>query len=213
MQTRRDFIKTVPIAAGAFTIGGSFMLESAAGADETAILTAEPHKGHFHPQGKAPSVHTVRMLEQARASLPFSDESDLAEWARGFIAPMPDLQIMADAGNVALDMAKFKFLDQEEPFDSIHPSLHRIGRLNNNYGLYEVAPGSIRPGASTLRTSPSCAAAPAGSSSIRSRRPSPLRLVGAPAGACGRGSARLRGDLFTHPYRPLGRRARPSARS
>jgi glyoxylase-like metal-dependent hydrolase (beta-lactamase superfamily II) len=55
--------------------------------------------------------------------------------------PDAGLQIMADAGNVALDMAQFKFLDQEEPFDSIHPSLHRIGRLNNNYGLYEVAPG------------------------------------------------------------------------
>jgi alkyl sulfatase BDS1-like metallo-beta-lactamase superfamily hydrolase len=141
MQTRRNFIKTVPITSGAFAVGGSFMLENALGADETAILRAEPHKGHFHPKGKAPSVHTVRVLKEARASLPFADESDFEEWDRGFIAAPPELQIMADTGNVALDMAKFKFLDQREPFDSIHPSLHRIGRLNNNYGLYQVAPG------------------------------------------------------------------------
>ncbi|GAA0310714.1 alkyl/aryl-sulfatase [Rhodovulum strictum] len=48
---------------------------------------------------------------------------------------------MADAGNVAADMAAFRFLDQEAPFDSIHPSLQRISRLNNNFGLYEVVPG------------------------------------------------------------------------
>ena len=35
----------------------------------------------------------------------------------------------------------FRFLDQQDEFDSIHPSLHRISRLNNNYGLYEVIPG------------------------------------------------------------------------
>jgi alkyl sulfatase BDS1-like metallo-beta-lactamase superfamily hydrolase len=51
---------------------------------------------------------------------------------------MPELQIMADAGNVAMDMGQFKFLDREDPFDGMHPSLHRIGRLNLNYGLYEV---------------------------------------------------------------------------
>ncbi len=30
---------------------------------------------------------------------------------------------------------------RQEEFDSIHPSLHRQSRLNNNYGLYEVIPG------------------------------------------------------------------------
>jgi alkyl sulfatase BDS1-like metallo-beta-lactamase superfamily hydrolase len=48
---------------------------------------------------------------------------------------------MADAGNVAWDMARFQFLDRQDSFDSIHPSLLRQARLNNNYGLYEVIPG------------------------------------------------------------------------
>jgi alkyl sulfatase BDS1-like metallo-beta-lactamase superfamily hydrolase len=38
-------------------------------------------------------------------------------------------------------MERFRFLDQQDSFDSIHPSLHRQSRLNNNYGLYEVIPG------------------------------------------------------------------------
>ena len=54
---------------------------------------------------------------------------------------MPDLKIMADAGHVAWDMERFQFLDEEREFDSIHPSLLRQSRLNNNYGLYEVIPG------------------------------------------------------------------------
>jgi alkyl sulfatase BDS1-like metallo-beta-lactamase superfamily hydrolase len=73
--------------------------------------------------------------------LPFSDTRDLDENRRGLIARMPDLKIMADAGHVAWDMERFQFLDQQDEFDSIHPSLHRISRLNNNYGLYEVIPG------------------------------------------------------------------------
>ena len=48
---------------------------------------------------------------------------------------------MADAGHVAWDMERFQFLDTQDEFDSIHPSLLRQSKLNNNYGLYEVIPG------------------------------------------------------------------------
>jgi alkyl sulfatase BDS1-like metallo-beta-lactamase superfamily hydrolase len=54
---------------------------------------------------------------------------------------MKELKIKADAGHVAWDMERFQFLDQQEEFDSIHPSLLRQAVLNNNYGLYEVIPG------------------------------------------------------------------------
>ena len=102
---------------------------------------APPHPGHFDPKGKPPSQFTIEVLKQARASLPFSDTRDFEENRKGLIAQMPDLQIKADAGNVAWDMEAFQFLDQQDEFDSINPSLHRIGQLNNNYGLYEVVPG------------------------------------------------------------------------
>jgi alkyl sulfatase BDS1-like metallo-beta-lactamase superfamily hydrolase len=136
MTTRRQILAALPVTGAALALGGGLLGEGTAQAQQAPA----PLSGHFHPKGKAPSEHTIRILEDARAALAFSDESDFEEWARGFIAAPPDLRIMADAGNVALDMAQFAFLDQEAPFDSIHPSLQRIGRLNNNFGLYEVAP-------------------------------------------------------------------------
>ena len=99
-------------------------------------------KGHFHPKGKAPSKFTLER-PAARQGGPCRSPTnrDFDEQKRGLIAPMTDLKIMADAGHVAWDMERFQFLDEEEEFDSIHPSLLRQSRLNNNYGLYEVIPG------------------------------------------------------------------------
>jgi alkyl sulfatase BDS1-like metallo-beta-lactamase superfamily hydrolase len=54
---------------------------------------------------------------------------------------MKDRTIKNDAGDVVWDMTRFEFLDQKDEFDTVHPSMHRIGQLNNNYGLYEVIPG------------------------------------------------------------------------
>ncbi|MBP6809087.1 MAG: MBL fold metallo-hydrolase, partial [Chromatiaceae bacterium] len=110
-------------------------------ATDTATTPAASHPGHFDPKGKAPSTFTIEVLKQARASLPFSDTRDFDENKKGLVAPMKDLQIMADAGHVAWDMEQYQFIDQQDEFDSIHPSLHRIAKLNNNYGLYEVVPG------------------------------------------------------------------------
>ena len=99
-----------------------------------------PYPGHFDPKGKAPLTFTIEIRKQARASLPFSDTRDFDENKKGLVAPMKDLQIMADAGHVAWDMEQYQFIDQQDEFDSIHLSLHRIAKLNNNYGLYEVSP-------------------------------------------------------------------------
>ncbi|AFL73396.1 alkyl/aryl-sulfatase [Thiocystis violascens] len=109
---------------------------AAAGAPVTFL-----HPGHFDPKGKPPSPFTIEVIKQAREALPFSDTRDFDENNKGLIAPMKDLQIMADAGHVAWDMEQYQFIDQQGDFDSIHPSLHRIAKLNNNYGLYEVVPG------------------------------------------------------------------------
>jgi alkyl sulfatase BDS1-like metallo-beta-lactamase superfamily hydrolase len=67
-----------------------------------------PLAGHFHPKGKAPSKYTLDVLQQARAGLPFGDTKDFEEQKKGFIAPMTDLKIMADAGHVAWDMERFR---------------------------------------------------------------------------------------------------------
>jgi alkyl sulfatase BDS1-like metallo-beta-lactamase superfamily hydrolase len=137
MTTRRTVIQGLPALGAAFAVGGGVVLsETPAQAQQPAPLPE-----HFHPEGKAPSKHTLEILRKAREGLPFGDDRDFAEQKRGLIAPMQDMKIMADAGHVAWDMEGFQFLDSQEAFDSIHPSLLRISRLNNNYGLYEVVPG------------------------------------------------------------------------
>ncbi len=137
MTTRRQFLKTIPTTAAAFTIAGQVLL------DESPAMAAQaaPANGHFHPKGKAPSKHTLEVFRKARKTLPFGDKKDFEEQQKGFIAPMEDLKIMADAGHVAWDMERYQFLLEADEFDSIHPSLTRQSKLNMNYGLYEVIPG------------------------------------------------------------------------
>ncbi len=137
MTTRRDVLRAIPSVGTAFAVSGKVFLDgSAALAQEAA-----PLEGHFHPNGKAPSQYTLDVLDKARDALPFSDRLDFDEQQRGLIAEMPDKKIMADAGHVAWDKERFDFLNSDTDFDSIHPSLKRISRLKQNYGLYEVIPG------------------------------------------------------------------------
>ncbi|MGB8224328.1 MAG: MBL fold metallo-hydrolase, partial [Polyangiales bacterium] len=110
----------------------------------TAPAEAEPMGeaiGHFDPKGKGPSKYTIAVLEEARKTLPLSDERDFEEQKKGFIAAPDYKKIMADAGNVAWDMERYDWLVEGENFPSVHPSLERQSKLNMNYGLYEVMPG------------------------------------------------------------------------
>ena len=132
MTTRREFIGSL----SAFAVASNMLGEGTTTAQAAPAVT-----GHFHPKGKAPSKFTIEVLKKAKADLPFKDTRDFEENKKGLIAPMEELQIKADAGNIAWDMKQYQFLDQADEFDSVHPSMHRIGKLNNNYGLYEVIPG------------------------------------------------------------------------
>ena len=98
---------------------------------------------HFDPLGKPPSTFTLELRDGLKAQLPFADKRDFDEARKGFIAEPPYKQIMADAGNVAWDMASYQWLLQGQDFPSIHPSLQRQAVLNMAYGLYEVVPGRI----------------------------------------------------------------------
>ena len=131
--TRRQFVQSLP----AFAVAGHMLLDS----KPALAASAAPPEGHFHPQGKAPSEFTKAVLRKARTTLPFGDKRDFEEQRKGFIAPMKELQIKTDDGSVVWNMEQFQFIEQQDEFDSIHPSMHRIARLNMNYGLYEVIPG------------------------------------------------------------------------
>lgn len=134
---RRRFLGGLAAAGSAFTLPSGVIGQESSPATQSAV----PLKGHFHPKGKAPSTFTIEILKKAGSTLPFEDARDFDEQKKGLIAPMKEMKIMADGGNVAWDMERFQFVHQQEEFDSIHPSLLRQARLNNNYGVYEVIPG------------------------------------------------------------------------
>jgi len=106
------------------------------------VVTADPTK-HFDPKGTMPSSFTIEFQNGMRKSLPFEDKRDFEEAKKGFIAAPDYKQIMAEAGNVAWDMASYEFLLTDKEYDSIHPSLQRQAVLNMAYGLYEVMPDRI----------------------------------------------------------------------
>ena len=134
MTTRRQFMQSLPATGAAFAVAGQMLLDESGAQAQPAA----PAAGHFHPKGKSPSRFTREILAKSKGELPFSDQRDIEEQQKGFIAPMKELKIMADAGHVAWDMERFQFLDEDRDFDTIHPSLLRQSRLNNNYGLYKV---------------------------------------------------------------------------
>ena len=119
-----------------------FLINSAFAAGGGGVVKADPSK-HFDPKGKEPSKFTIEFQNGMRKSLPFEDKRDFEEAKKGFIAAPEYKQIMAEAGNVAWDMASYEFLLTDKEYDTIHPSLQRQAVLNMAYGLYEVLPDKI----------------------------------------------------------------------
>jgi alkyl sulfatase BDS1-like metallo-beta-lactamase superfamily hydrolase len=139
MTKRR--LRTARLAA-AFALAGTLVPAPLCARAQEPIPPPQPdHPGHFDPKGKPPSKFTLEVLQRRQKALPLADQRDFEEQRRGFIAPMKDLRIMADAGHVAWDMERFQFLNRGKEFDSVDPSLQRQSVLNMNYGLYEVVPG------------------------------------------------------------------------
>ena len=96
---------------------------------------------HFHPKGKVPSGYTLKVLEEAKANLPFGDTRDFEEADKGFIAGPKSKKIMADAGHVAWDLERYDWMEEQGEFNSIHPSLWRQSKLNMRTGLYKIISG------------------------------------------------------------------------
>ena len=128
--------------AGALAI--SFIAASqvfAAGGGAAPVSSSVPSDQHFHPKGKMPSEYTLKILEDARKTLPFSDTRDFDEEKKGFIAAPDFWQIKNKDGVVVWDMERYRFFLEGKEFSSVHPSLQRQSTLNMNYGLYQVMDG------------------------------------------------------------------------
>jgi alkyl sulfatase BDS1-like metallo-beta-lactamase superfamily hydrolase len=88
---------------------------------------------------KPASASTSRANAAVVATLPFADETDFENARRGLIVEASG-QVMADAGHVAWDFDRWKFLEGDAPA-SVNPSLWRQGKLNAIAGIFEVAEG------------------------------------------------------------------------
>ena len=118
----------------------SSSIAAAAGKGGGNLEYVDPDQ-HFHPQGKPPSTHTLEVIKEHSAALPFSDKRDFDEAKKGFIAEPESWKILGPDGNVVWDLERYKFFLEGKDFPSIHPSLQRVSELNMSYGLYEVIPG------------------------------------------------------------------------
>jgi len=72
--------------------------------------------------------------------LPFGEEADFEDAARGRIGSLTEPVIRSTSGRVVWDAAAYDFLEGECP-PSVNPSLWRQSRLNAAHGLFEVAEG------------------------------------------------------------------------
>lgn len=134
---RRDFIKSTSIIAstGALLSACENVGDPNAAAENIAAVN------HFDPKGKGPSKHTLSVWENWKKTLPFDDKRDFEEVAKGFIAAPDFRQIKNADGRVVWDIGRYDFLLKNQEFQTIHPSLQRIGTLNMGYGLYKVTDG------------------------------------------------------------------------
>jgi alkyl sulfatase BDS1-like metallo-beta-lactamase superfamily hydrolase len=90
---------------------------------------------------KRASPHTARRNREALDSLPADPEADFEEAQRGLVAAFdPPLVERGDGDRPAWDLRPYEFLHDEPP-DTAHPGLWRIGRLNRIAGLFELASG------------------------------------------------------------------------
>ncbi|MBN8866910.1 MAG: MBL fold metallo-hydrolase [Solirubrobacterales bacterium] len=78
-------------------------------------------------------VHSVRCLD-------FEDRASFEEASRGFIAPVPEGQVLNEAGEFVFDPARLAFAagDVAQP-DTVNPSLWRQARLMSEGGLFQVS--------------------------------------------------------------------------
>ena len=96
---------------------------------------------HFDPLGKPPSEHTLNVIAEDAAGLPFDDTRDFDEARKGFIAEPDTWKVLGPEGNVVWDLHRYDFFRSDKDFPSVHPSLQRVSRLNMKVGLFEVIPG------------------------------------------------------------------------
>jgi alkyl sulfatase BDS1-like metallo-beta-lactamase superfamily hydrolase len=88
-----------------------------------------------------PAEPAVKALNNAvLLKLPFANQDDFQDAARGFIAALPDALVTGPNGNVVWSQKDYAFLEGTSP-DTVNPSLWRQAQLNHQHGLFKVVEG------------------------------------------------------------------------
>jgi len=75
-----------------------------------------------------------------REQLPPEDGQDRLDAEQGFIGTVEHAEVLSADGRVVWSQRPYAFLDDEEPADTVNPSLWRHARLNRAHGLFQVSP-------------------------------------------------------------------------
>lgn len=75
-----------------------------------------------------------------QAELPPEDGQDRDDALRGFIGTVDDALATAANGRPVWSQRPYAFLDDEQPAETVNPSLWRLARLNRIHGLFQVSP-------------------------------------------------------------------------
>ncbi len=95
-QSRNHGKKGIHMIPQIRVLAASFVLGFAVSATAAEV---DPSK-HFDPLGKPPSEHTLKVIAEDAAGLPFDDVRDFAEAEKGFIAEPDSWKVVGPAGNV-----------------------------------------------------------------------------------------------------------------
>ena len=108
---------------------------------ETSTPIAVPVEAGADAAGfTAPTEHTLRANQAAGSRLDLDDPADFEAATRGRIAQEDRVRVETEGGRVIWDTGEYSFVTGDAPA-SVHPSLWRQEKLNNEHGLFEVAEG------------------------------------------------------------------------
>ena len=95
-----------------------------------------------HDQGPRDATPITRAQNRAVLdALPFGDQQDFEDAARGFIGSLPEVEIKNEQGRVVWSLRNYAFLAEETAPPTVNPSLWRQARLNMHHGLFKVTEG------------------------------------------------------------------------
>ena len=83
---------------------------------------------------------TLRINRLLAEQLPPEDPQDVEDARRGFVGTIEGAEVRRADGGLAWTMDGYGFLDDDEPSETVNPSLWRQARLNRLHGLFEVTP-------------------------------------------------------------------------